>query len=92
MVKSSLRGDIMKKLVILLLFGSFLFAKVDYSQMSNEELIALIGYVSMQNQEDFLKELEKRKRNFSEEELEKYQEEHEKYKEEQEKKDDNTTS
>ncbi len=75
----------MKKIFALLLVSSFLFAKIDYSQMSNEELIALIGYVLPKNQKEFDDELEKRKKGFNKEELESY-------KKATEKKDDNSTS
>ena len=44
---------------IFLLF-SFIFAKEDYSEMSNQELIEIIGYVKDQNKESFLKELNSR--------------------------------
>ena len=53
----------MKKFTFLiLLLVSFLFAKdkEDYSEMSNQELIAIIGYVKDQDKESFLKELNSR--------------------------------
>lgn len=53
----------MKKIVfIFLLLLSSLFAKgkEDYSEMSNQELIAIIGYVKDQDKESFLKELNSR--------------------------------
>lgn len=37
-----------------------LFAKEDYSEMSNQELIAIIGFVKEENKESFLKELNSR--------------------------------
>jgi hypothetical protein len=35
-----------------------LFAKVDFSEMSTEELLAMIGYVKPANQKSFKKELD----------------------------------
>lgn len=52
----------MKKitLVFLLLF-TFVFAKQeDYSEMSTQELIAIIGYVKDENKAQFIKELNSR--------------------------------
>ncbi len=37
-----------------------LFAKVNYSEMSTEELLAMIGYVKPVNQKSFNKELQLR--------------------------------
>ncbi|MBL3519299.1 DUF1104 domain-containing protein [Aliarcobacter lanthieri] len=49
----------MKRLFILIvLLTSFLFAKENYSQMSNQELIEIIGFVSEKDKASFLKELE----------------------------------
>ncbi len=62
----------MRIAVIFFVVLSFVFAKADYSQMSNEELIALIGYVSEKNLKDFNTELKKRLPTFSEEEKQKY--------------------
>jgi hypothetical protein len=51
----------MKKItVIFLLLLSFLFAKEDYSEMSTQELIAIIGYVKNENKDSFMKELNSR--------------------------------
>ena len=49
----------MKKIaIILLLLFTFLFAKhEDYSEMSTQELIAIIGYVKEENKAKFIKEL-----------------------------------
>ena len=49
----------MKKIaIIFLLLFTFLFAKhVDYSEMSTQELIAIIGYVKDENKAQFIKEL-----------------------------------
>lgn len=52
----------------------FAFAKADYAQMSNEELIALIGYVSVENKDEFHKELKKRQATFSKKEQKLYEE------------------
>ncbi len=82
----------MRVVMILVFWFSLLFAKADYSQMSNEELIALIGYVSFENQKEFDKELEKRKPSFTTGESQKYQEALEKKQKEEEKKDDNSTA
>lgn len=64
----------MKGFVLFLLVLTFLFARVDYSQMSNEELIALIGYVSADKQKEFEAELRKRLPTFTQEEKKKYEE------------------
>ncbi|MBN1838776.1 MAG: DUF1104 domain-containing protein [Campylobacterales bacterium] len=51
----------MKKALFFTLFLlSTLFAKTDFSEMSTEELIALIGYVEEPKMERFLKELTQR--------------------------------
>lgn len=39
---------------------TLLIAKADFSEMSTEELIALIGYVDAEKEERFYRELEKR--------------------------------
>lgn len=51
----------MKKIVFTLAFIAVsLFAKVDFSEMSTEELLAMIGYVKPANQKSFQQELEMR--------------------------------
>ena len=51
----------MKKILFILLFATVsLFAKVDFSEMSTEELLAMIGYVKPANQKSFQKELDVR--------------------------------
>jgi len=51
----------MKKIfMILVLLISMAFAKVDYSEMSTEELLAMMGYVTSQNQKVLSKELQAR--------------------------------
>ena len=47
-------------LSLLALSVSLLIAKADFSEMSTEELIALIGYVDAEKEEPFYRELEKR--------------------------------
>ena len=49
-----------KNVLICLLLFSFVFAKEDYSEMSTQELIAIIGYVKEDNKDSFLKELNSR--------------------------------
>lgn len=49
----------MKKIIISLVFLAVsLVAKTDFSEMSTEELVAMIGYVKPANQKSFKKELE----------------------------------
>jgi len=49
----------MKKILFSLMFITVsLFAKVDFSEMSTEELLAMIGYVKPANQKSFKKELD----------------------------------
>jgi len=49
----------MKKIILSLMFITVsLFAKVDFSEMSTEELLAMIGYVKSSNQKSFKKELD----------------------------------
>jgi Protein of unknown function (DUF1104) len=52
----------MKKIAfILLLLFTFIFAKQEnYSEMSTQELIAIIGYVKEENKVQFFKELNSR--------------------------------
>ncbi|CAM4033464.1 DUF1104 domain-containing protein [Arcobacter cloacae] len=50
-----------KVLLVFFLLLSVVFAKKeDYSEMSTQELIEIIGYVKDQNKESFLKELNSR--------------------------------
>lgn len=64
----------MKKvvLIIFLLFSS-LIAKEDYSEMSTQELIEIIGYVKDENKLSFLKELNSRIPKMSEYEKAQYE-------------------
>jgi hypothetical protein len=48
-----------KTIVMLLLFVSFVFAE-NFSNMSTQELIAIMGYVKPQNQKAFMQELQSR--------------------------------
>ena len=49
----------MKKIILILSFLAVsLVAKTDFSEMSTEELVAMIGYVKPANQKNFQKELE----------------------------------
>ena len=65
----------MKKIaLIFLLLFTFVFAKQeDYSEMSTQELIAIIGYVKEDNKDSFLKELNSRISNMSDAEKELYE-------------------
>lgn len=49
-----------KVLLVFLLIISFSFAKEDYSEMSTEELIAIMGYIKENNKKEFKKELQQR--------------------------------
>ena len=49
----------MKKLLILLFLSTLAFG-VNYSEMSTQELISLMGYVSSTNEKKFTQELQKR--------------------------------
>ena len=49
-----------KTLILFLLIISFLFAKDDYSEMSTQELIAIMGYVKAENKNKFVRELKSR--------------------------------
>jgi len=64
----------MKKLVKLLfclIFVTSLFAE-DFSEMSTQELIAIMGYVKSENLDKFKKELDKRVFSMTAEEKNKY--------------------
>jgi len=59
----------MKKVIFSLIFLVVsLVAKTDFSEMSTEELLAMIGYVKPANQKNFQKELELRYPKMSEKE------------------------
>lgn len=49
-----------KTLILFFLMISFVFAKVDYSEMSTQELIAIMGYVKDTNKKQFIQELKSR--------------------------------
>ena len=59
------------KIFIALLFITSLYAE-DFSEMSTQELIAIMGYVKPANQKKFVKELESRVRMMSAKEKNKY--------------------
>ena len=65
----------MKKIsLIFLLLFNFTFAKQeDYSEMSTQELIAIIGYVKEENKAKFIKELDSRISTMSQEEKIQYE-------------------
>ncbi|MGA1931334.1 DUF1104 domain-containing protein [Arcobacter sp. YIC-464] len=64
----------MKKILLLISFiVTISFAKVDYSEMSTQELIAIMGYVEKQNMKDFKKELKQRIPTMSSKEKEQYE-------------------
>lgn len=64
----------MKKTFLFLFFiGTLLFAKADYSEMSTQELIAIMGYVKDKNLKDFKKELNSRIPTMSNEEKKLYE-------------------
>ena len=50
----------MRIFLLVLALVSILLAKVDYSTMSTEELLAMMGYVPKKNEKIFQRELEKR--------------------------------
>ena len=66
----------MKKIaLIFLLLFNFVFAKQeDYSEMSTQELIAIIGYVKEDNKAKFIKELNSRIPTMTESEKAQYEE------------------
>jgi hypothetical protein len=55
----------MKTFVLIFILISTLFAKVDYSVMSTEELLAMMGYVPAKNEKAFKNELSKRVQSMS---------------------------
>lgn len=63
-----------KVLFVCVLFSSLLLAKADFSEMSTEELIALIGYVDSSKDKPLYQELEKRVESMSEEQKKFYEE------------------
>ena len=71
----------MKKCLLLIVFiSSFVFAKVDYSEMSTQELIAIMGYVKAENKAKFKRELQSRIPTMSPREKAQYQKNLEKLK------------
>lgn len=64
----------MKKVLLLISFiMTISFAKVDYSEMSTQELIAIIGYVEKKNVNEFKKELKQRIPTMSNKERKQYE-------------------
>lgn len=64
----------MKKILLIISFAlTLVFAKVDYTEMSTQELIAIMGYVEPQNKRDFIKELRSRVPTMSNAEKKQYQ-------------------
>jgi hypothetical protein len=51
-----------------LLLISFLYAEENFSEMSTQELISIMGYVKKDNVQEFKKELDSRVKKMSEEE------------------------
>ena len=61
-----------KVLLIFFIIFSFALARVDYSEMSTQELIAIMGYVKNENKKEFKQELKKRVPTMSEDEKKAY--------------------
>ncbi|MGM0518735.1 MAG: DUF1104 domain-containing protein [Campylobacterota bacterium] len=59
-------------LLVFFIIFSFAFGKVDYSEMSTQELIAIMGYVKSKNKKEFRQELKSRVPTMSQSEKEKY--------------------
>ncbi|XPV69969.1 MAG: DUF1104 domain-containing protein [Halarcobacter sp.] len=67
----------MKRFLVLLFTITFFITSLhaeDYSEMSTQELIAIMGYVKKENQFKFQKELKSRVPTMNENEKKKYQE------------------
>lgn len=66
----------MKRLLTAFLFVLFLSPAyaVDYSEMSTQELIEIMGYVEKKNQDTFLKELKQRVPTMTPQEKKRYEE------------------
>lgn len=63
-----------KILFVCLIVLATLYAKADFSEMSTEELIALIGYIDQDKETSFYQELDKRLETMSEEQKALYEE------------------
>ena len=64
----------MKKFLVLICFLlTFIFAKEDYSEMSTQELIAIMGYVKAEDKSKFLNELKLRVATMNANEKKQYQ-------------------
>ncbi len=72
----------LKKSVVIFffLYSSILLAADDYSEMSNEELIAIMGYIKIDNKDKFEKELSSRIPSMNDKEKELYNKNKEKLK------------
>ncbi len=67
----------MKKFLIFIILNLFLISNLyaeDYSEMSTQELIAIMGYVKQENRYKFEKELKSRVPTMSQNERKKYEE------------------
>ncbi len=67
----------MKKFFIFIILNLFLISNLyaeDYSEMSTQELIAIMGYVKQENRYTFEKELKSRVPTMSQNERKKYEE------------------
>ena len=63
----------MKKLLLIVIFINLVFANVDYSEMSTEELIAIMGYVAKNNEKKLDSELKSRVKSMSKDEKKLYE-------------------
>lgn len=72
----------MRKILLILSLAVFSYA-VDYSEMSTQELIAIMGFVAPENQKAFEKELAERVKSMTPEEKKRYEENLQKSKEKQ---------
>ncbi|RXK01023.1 DUF1104 domain-containing protein [Arcobacter sp. CECT 8986] len=61
-----------KVIFVILIFFSSVFAKTDFSEMSTQELIAIMGYVKPHEQRNFNQELKSRIPTMSEKEKKAY--------------------
>lgn len=59
-MEAAINRGFMKIFIVFLCFIVFSYAKDNYTQMSTQELIEIIGFVDEENKASFLKELERR--------------------------------
>lgn len=64
----------MRAYIFLILLSLTLIAKVDFSEMSTQELIAMVGYVESKNLKEFNSELKSRVKTMTPKERELYRE------------------